>query len=247
MQEVAVYQSSAYLSSNTERGDPAMDDPRERVLDAALAHVPFDGWSEESLRRAARDADMAPAEARALFPRGPVDLALAFHRRGDAEMARRMAEEDREPTRLRDRVARAIWLRLDVADKEAVRRAATLFALPIHAADGARALWETADAIWTAVGDTATDGSWYSKRATLSGVYASVVLYWLGDESMAQQDTRAFINRRIDDVMRVERAKAAVNANPLGRLAMAGPNFVLSRIRKPSRPVSHPGSIGGRP
>ncbi len=224
-----------------------MDDPRDRVLDAALAHVPFDGWSDDTLRRAARDADMPLAEVRALFPRGAVDLAMAFHRRGDARLAARLAELDMGEMRYRDRVAKAIWLRLEAVDKEAVRRAATLFALPMHAADGARALWETADAIWTALGDTSTDGNWYSKRATLSGVYASVVLYWLGDDSMDQHETRGFIDRRIDDVMRIESAKSAVNANPLGRMIMAGPNFVLSRLRRPARTTGLPGSIGGRP
>lgn len=223
-----------------------MDDPRDRVLDAALMHVPFDGWSEETLRRSAKDADIPLAEARALFPRGPVDLAMAYHRRGDAGMARRVAEAEMEGLRYRERVALAIRLRLEAVDKEAVRRAATLFALPTHAADGARALWETADAIWTALGDTSTDGTWYSKRATLAGVYASVVLYWLGDESAEHEDTRAFVDRRIDDVMRVERAKSALAGNPLGRALMAGPNMVMSRLRRPARPAGFPGSVGGR-
>ena len=224
-----------------------MDDPKDRILDAALVHVPFDGWSEQTLKRAASDVDMPLSEARALFPRGAADLAMAFHRRGDAEMARRVREEDMAELTYSGRVARAIWLRLDSVDKEAVRRAATLFALPTHAADGARAVWETADAIWTALGDSSTDGNWYSKRATLSGVYASVVLFWLGDDSMEHQETKAFIARRIDDVMRIERFKTSVNANPLGRAVMAGPNFVLSRLRAPTRPPKgFPGSVGTR-
>ncbi len=224
-----------------------MDDPREKVLDAALAHVPFDGWSHDTLKRAAKDADMPLAEARALFPRGAVDLAMAYHRRKDAEMADRLREQDLADMRYRDKVTRAIRLRLDVADKEVVRRGATLFALPMHAGDGARALWETADAIWTALGDTSTDGNWYSKRATLSGVYASVVLYWLGDDSLDHQDTSAFIDRRIDNVMWVERTKTTLASNPVGRAMMAGPNFVLSRLRKPKGLGGFPGSMRGRP
>lgn len=224
-----------------------MDDPQNKILDAALAHVPFDGWSEQTLKRAASDVDMPLAEARALFPRGAVDLAMAFHRRGDAEMARRVREEDMAELTYSGRVARAIWLRLDSVDKEAARRAATLFSLPMHAADGARAVWGTADAIWNALGDTSTDGNWYTKRATLSGVYASAVLFWLGDDSVDHQETKAFIARRIDDVMRIERMKNAVNSNPVGRAVMAGPNFVLSRLRPPvRRPKGFPGSVGAR-
>ena len=224
-----------------------MDDPKDRILDAALTHVPFDGWSEQTLKRAAADVDMPLAEARALFPRGPVDLALAFHRRGDAEMARRVREESMADLSFSDKVARAIWLRLDSVDKEAARRAATLFALPTHAADGARAIWGTADAIWTALRDSSTDGNWYTKRATLAGVYGSTVLFWLGDSSMDHTETKAFIARRINDVMRFERVKSSVNANPLGRAVMAGPNFVMSRLRAPTRPAKgFPGSVGNR-
>ncbi len=93
--------------------------------------------------------------------------------------------------RYRDRVAPAVRFRLEAVDATRKRCGAgtTLFALPQHAADGARAIWGTADAIWTALGDTSRDVNWYTKRATLSGVYASTVLYWLGDDSIGHQAT----------------------------------------------------------
>ena len=77
------------------------------------------------------------------------------------------------------------------------------FALPHHAADGARAIWHTADTIWTALGDASRDFNWYSKRATLSAVYSSALLYWLGDATPAHTATREFVQRRIDNVMQV--------------------------------------------
>ena len=147
-------------------------DPMARLIEAALMHVPFDGWSEASFKAAAGDAGMTLPEARALCPRGAVDLALAFHAQGDAAMVARLAGTDLTALRYSDRVAFAVRTRLELVehDKEAVRRGVTLFALPMHAADGARALWQTADAIWTALGDTSDDLNWYTKRATLSGV-----------------------------------------------------------------------------
>ena len=142
-------------------------------------HVPFDGWSETSFRAAVSDAGVDPVVARGLFPRGAVDLAVAYHKRGDAEMLRRIDEADLEDIRFRDRVAFAVRARIEAAeDREAVRRGTTLFALPVYAPDGARLIWGTADAIWTALGDTSQDFNWYTKRATLSGVYSSTVLYW---------------------------------------------------------------------
>lgn len=211
-----------------------MPDQREAILDAALIHVAFDGWSEATLRKAAGDADVPLSDARAAFPRGAVDLALAYHRRGDDRMAERLAELEQDGLRMRERIARAIRIRIGVIeDKEAVRRGTTLFALPQHSADGARAVWGTADRIWTALGDTSQDMNWYTKRATLSGVYGSTVLYWLGDDSHEQQDTWGFVDRRIGDVMRIEKAKAAVQSNPVARAALAGPSWLMSRVRAP--------------
>ncbi len=222
-----------------------MSDPvKDAILDAALAHVPFDGWSEATLRAAIVDAGVAPGLARALFPRGAVDLALAFHYRGDALMVARLGAEDLGALRFRDRIARAVRLRLEVAeDKEAVRRGTTLFALPQHAVDGAKAIWGTADAIWNALGDTQKDFSWYTKRASLSGVYASTVLFWLGDDSTGHQATWDFLDRRIENVMQFEKFKAAVNDNALAKAVIAGPMAMLSGLRAPVVPKDMPGQF----
>jgi ubiquinone biosynthesis protein COQ9 len=225
-----------------ETGDDGMTAARDALLDAALLHVPFDGWSEATLRAAIADAGLAPGLARALFPRGAIDLALAYHARGDAAMVARLAATDLSALRFRERVAAAVRYRLEAAtDKEAVRRGTTLFALPMHAADGARAIWGTADAIWTALGDTSTDLNWYTKRATLSGVYGATVLFWLGDDSPGHQATWDFLDRRIGDVMQFEKAKAAVLDNPVARAMLAGHRKVMEKIRMPVRPDDLPG------
>ena len=209
------------------------DDIKDKVLEAALIHVPFDGWSDRTLAAAAAEAGVDATLARALFPRGGVDLALAYHARGDAEMAARLAAMDLSALRYRDRIAAAVRARLEIADQELVRRGTTLFSLPQHAGDGARAIWGTADRIWTTLGDTSTDVNWYTKRATLSAVYGSTVLYWLGDTSPGQQATWDFLDRRIDGVMQFEKLKAKVRENPLGKALMAGPVKLLESIRAP--------------
>lgn len=204
------------------------------LLDAALLHVPFDGWSDAAFRAAIRDVDVAPAVARGLFPRGAIDLAVAFHRRGDDAMVAALEGRDLSDLKFRDRVALAVRLRIEaVEDKEAVRRGVTLFALPMHAAEGAKLIWGTADRIWTTLGDTSRDINWYTKRATLSGVYSSTVLYWLGDDSLDSQATWASLDRRIDDVMQVEKVKAQVRKAPvLGKLVQNAESM-LSRVKPP--------------
>ncbi|MEO1677648.1 MAG: COQ9 family protein [Pseudomonadota bacterium] len=213
-----------------------LNEARERLLAAATMHVPFDGWSETTLRASIRDSGVDTALARAAFPRGAVDMALAFHEAGDRAMQRRLKVEDLTTLRFRDKIATAVRYRLEAAeDKEMVRRGSTLFALPVYAADGSRALWTTADRIWTALGDTSDDINWYTKRATLSGVYAATVLYWLGDTSEGDTATWAFLDRRIEDVMQFEKIKAQVNANPVLSRLFAGPIWLMGQVKAPRR------------
>ena len=208
---------------------------REALLDAALKTVAFDGWSEACFRSAARDAGMSLESARACCPRGALDLAVDFHRRGDDAMAERLETEDIDAMRYRDRVATAVRRRLEaVEDKEAARRSCALFALPQNAPEGARLIWGTADRIWASLGDDSADFNWYSKRATLSCVYAAAALYWLGDESPDRRDTWAFLDRRVEDVMRIGKVRAEIEKVPLLKRALVGPERLLSRIRPPS-------------
>lgn len=193
------------------------------------SHVPFDGWTNAALVRAAKDIGLSEAEAQALAPRGPIDLAAALHRVGDRNFAATFARTDVAGLRYSEKVARAVWLRLEAAgDRDVVRKATALFSLPQNAVEGATLMWQTADAIWTALGDTSRDLNWYSKRLILSGVYGSSVLYWLGDGSDGSE-TRAFIDRRIEDVMRFEKLKGSVRASKVtGPLARAFDRFAQS-------------------
>ena len=221
------------------------DTIRDQLLDAILPHVPFDGWSDAAFRAAIADLDMEKAVAEAACPRGAMDLAMAYHRRGDAAMVAAMKATDMSEMRFRDKVATALKLRIGALDdREAVRRASALFALPQNSAEGAKLIWETADHVWTTLGDTSTDVNWYTKRATLSGVWASTVLYWLGDESPAAADTLAFIDRRIDNVMQIEKAKASLNKNPITKPFMAFKDTLLKNVKAPdtSRFDNLPGS-----
>ncbi|WP_428927659.1 COQ9 family protein [Marinibacterium sp. SX1] len=211
------------------------DDIKSSILDAAMMHVAFDGWSEATLKAAIADAGVEPALARAVLPRGAVDLALAYHQRGDQQMLEAIRAMDMTEMKMRDKIIAAVRARLAVGDKEAVRRGMTLFALPQHAGDGAKALWATADLIWDTLGDSSDDVNWYTKRATLTAVLSSTVLYWLGDDSEGDEATWAFLDRRVGDVMQVEKLKAQVGDSPLLKPFMAGPNWLARQIRAPMR------------
>lgn len=186
-----------------------MDKAKICLIRALLPHVPFDGWGEKALGRAAADTGMDAGEASLLLPdvAAQLDGWLALM---DADMTVALSTESFEKLKVREKIATAIRTRLELAEphREAVRRAASLFALPRHAGLSARTLWRTADAIWRLAGDSSTDFNHYSKRAIASAVYSATLLYWLQDDSEGRADTWAFLSRRIDGVMRIEKLKA---------------------------------------
>lgn len=217
----------------------------DAMVTAAARLAVFDGWGEATFAAAARDAGLDIAAARRLFPRGPIDLAQAFHLRGDAALAAHLEKTDLSALRYSQRVAHAVMARLEIAalDREAVRRAAAFFALPIHAATGSRCIWNTADTIWTALGDNSRDANWYTKRMILSGVYSAALLYWLGDDSPDTEKTRAFVDRRIAGVMAFEKAKARIKDTRAYQAFRAGPGRIFDSIRAPGAapPADLPG------
>ena len=162
-----------------------LEDLRRRLLEAALTHAAFDGWSPLLLRRAAADIDVSQAEAENTFPRGARDLLEYFSSETDRAMLDALEQTDLESLKVRERVSLAVQTRLDLLlpHREAVRRGLSFLALPQNAALGTQLLWRTADAIWWAAGDSATDHNYYSKRTLLVGVYSSTLLVWLDDQS----------------------------------------------------------------
>jgi ubiquinone biosynthesis protein COQ9 len=187
---------------------PLAESERDRLIEAMLPEVAFDGWSHAVLRAAVKQIEMPAEEALALFPRGAPDLVAAFSRWADHRMLDAYEAAAHEGGRS-VRVKRAVELRFEVVApwREAVRRALSVLAMPPHAALGARLLYETVDGIWYAVGDTATDFSFYTKRATLVGVYSAALMYWLEDRSEDFAETRAFIDRRLADVAMIGKAR----------------------------------------
>ncbi len=211
-----------------------IDPAKHLLLEEMLQHVPFDGWSQKALDESARAIGMSPEIVKALCPRGAVDLAATYHQIGNDKMVAALRKADLTAMKYRERVAFALRARLDaVPDKEAVRAASALFALPHHAAEGARLIWGTADAIWTALEDKSDDLNWYTKRAILSGVWGSTVLYWLGQADDTATD--AFIDRRIEDVMRFETFKRKVNDSALLKPFTTPLNKLVGMVKAPSR------------
>lgn len=213
--------------------DLTLDEMRE-VLAAALPnHAAFDGWSEQALAMAAADTGIDPAVARLAFPGGAMDMIDAWFAHVDAQMLAALPPERLSAIKIRERITALVEARIDavIPNLEALRRAAQILVQPLNVARAAKLGWRAADVMWRAAGDTATDYNHYTKRALLSGVYGSTVTVLLADDSENHADTRAFLRRRIENVMQFEKAKARFSHSAPDRLSLAR---FLGRLRYPT-------------
>jgi len=206
---------------------------RDRILEAALVHVPFDGWTAKAAEAAGADLGLPPGRARIVFPGGPSDMVAAYIAFADARMLRTLEGRGLHNLKIRDRITLAVRTRLEQAatEREAVRRALGILGQPQNVALAARTLWNTADAMWRAAGDSSTDYNHYTKRLTLGGVHASTLLIWLDDESDDFADSWAFLDRRIGNVMRFEKTKAQFLSS---RERLPSLSRFLGRLRYPA-------------
>jgi len=188
----------------------SLDALRLQLAPAVAEAAVFDGWSEAAVAAAAQANGIDPAAAQFAFKGGAMDMIAAWIARIDADMVRDMPAQDLAPLPIRERIRRLIQYRLDAvaANREGLRRALVIMASPRHAARSFKLGWSSADAMWRLAGDTATDYNHYTKRLTLGGIYAATLSVFAADESAGQAETRAFLDRRIDGVMRFEKTKA---------------------------------------
>jgi ubiquinone biosynthesis protein COQ9 len=190
--------------------DMTLDELRPVLVEAMLPHVPFDGWGRAALEAAATDIGILPATARLVFPGGAAQMVEAHVALADARMRDALDTPEFRALKVREKITAAIRTRLEQAapHKEAARRAANILAQPRNAPLAARLSWQTADSIWRLAGDTATDFNHYSKRTLAAAVYSATLLYWLADDSDGHEASWAFLDRRIANVMQIEKAKA---------------------------------------
>lgn len=198
----------------------------ERTLDELrLALAPqiaraavFDGWSEPALARAAAAEGVDLAVARLAFPGGPMDMIDAWIESTDERMRQAFGDGRLQRMKVRDRIRALLGFRLDslAGQEEALRRALAIQAMPRNLSRALKMGWRGADRMWRLAGDTATDYNHYTKRALLAGIYASALVLLVDDKSEGKADTHAFVDRRIDDVMKFEKAKGRVLAKREG-------------------------------
>jgi ubiquinone biosynthesis protein COQ9 len=181
------------------------------ILSAATPYIPANGFTHKTLSLGARDAGYIDASTN-LFPRGEFELVRWWLYRERTALAARcgeiegfQAESGTKELGVGQKVKALTWSRL-LANRPINTRwqeALALMALPSNIPPSLRELHALSDEIWYLSGDVSVDSSWYTKRASLSTIYAASELFMTTDQSTEFKDTRDFLERRFRDVAAV--------------------------------------------
>ena len=216
-----------------ERPPSPLELVRRELALAVAENAVFDGWGAKAVESAAAQLGIDRSKALLAMPKTKAGLVDAYIQGVDRELEIRLPKPELASMKIRARIRALVWTRLEIMGpaREAVRSALAILASPQNLALGARIGWRSADLMWRLAGDTATDFNHYTKRVTLGAVYASTLLAWIDDDSEGWSDTAAFLDRRIDDVMRFEKWKAEWRRSG-DRLSVTR---FLGRLRYPPR------------
>ena len=219
--------------------DLTLDELRLALAPAIADSAIFDGWTETALVAAAEMEGVDPALVRLAFKRkgrqaDAMGMVTAWIESIDAAMARDLPQEVLATRKIREKIRDLVLYRLDAVagQEEAMRRALAIGSMPQNVRASLRGAWHSADIMWRLAGDTATDYNHYTKRAILSSLYSATLLVWLDDESEDKAETRAFLDRRIENVMQFEKTKAQWLGG--GERDRFSPARMLGRLRYPA-------------
>ncbi len=213
---------------------PSLDALRLQLAPGIADAAAFDGWTKLAVSNAAAAAQSDPDSALYAFAGGAMTMIEAWVHSVDTAMAAALPPEYLVTLKIRERIRTLVQFRLDAVahQKEALRRALAIMAMPQNAGRSLQLGWHSADAMWRLAGDTATDYNHYTKRLTLGSIYAATLAVYVDDTSPGHADTRAFLERRIEGIMKFEKAKARL-LKP--RDEQFSPARLLGRLRYPAR------------
>lgn len=214
--------------------DPTLDEIRLALAPAIASNAAFDGWSKAAVDMAASQIGVDADVANLAVKGGAMEMIDAWIDSIDIEMANRLPADKLAKMKIRERITELLWTRLQIMmpNRESLRRAMAIMAMPQNLPRASKTGWRSADRMWRLAGDNASDFNHYTKRMTLSAVYGSLLLTFANDESDDFADSRAFLERRIDNVMQFEKAKFQAKAR---RENMPSLSRFIGRLRYPPK------------
>ncbi len=184
-----------------------------KLLDIFLKNASFNGWNNQTLEKSAQQCGFNKGYLSLLFPNQIKDLTSFFYNKKNDELISLYKEKSNLITaKTTERIIYLIELKFSLYNpiREAIRSLFSYNILPQNLFSAQKALWNICDLIWFLANDKSTDFNYYTKRGLLAYVYSTTMLFWLDDTSPNFEQTKLFIRKQINKVLKVGKTKSEI-------------------------------------
>jgi len=209
------------------------------ILESSLQKVKTFGWTVEALSTGAEENGL-PGIAHGMFPDGPVELVNYFIEKCNIEMIQKLSSMNLQQVTMKERLRTILQMRLEMLLPYSSNwsQALSVMGQPQNLPKSLHGLALLIDEILHQCGDKSTDFDWYTKRALVTGIYVTTELYLLTDATRNKQDTWDYLDRRIDDFLRMSTLK--VDLEKTVSMLGSGVFSLVQNFIKPPTPTITP-------
>ena len=182
-------------------------------MDCLANHIVFDGWMEQALLAAVEECNLPIGEVTAQFETYPDDLLILFAEQIENQLVKEVAALRDQPMRFHEKVIES-YMQCFLAFKghrQAWVRAKGLLIYPRYQRLALQLIANQVDQLWRAFGDKSLDFNFYSKRLLLGSAIIPTLTVYLEDESEELDETRAFLTRRIQAILKIPSFMASLS------------------------------------
>lgn len=215
-QEYHQQQQQNEQTYNNENSNFSEEKLKKQVLENSLKHISEYGFTKEALTKGALDTGLSSAAVNGMFQNGAFELIDYFYKKSNENLSTYLENliKEGQIKKKNELIRSAILYRLSLIQpliRHWPEAMATQSFYPSNAVQSIENLLRLCDEIWHLVGDKSTDLNWYSKRLTLAVIYKSTEIFMIQDKSDNFVDTVRFLDNRLDDLGKFNKASQEVS------------------------------------
>jgi len=170
----------------------SLDKKRLELINLAKKTVSKYGWNDSLFEKISFNNRINPEELFILFPDGYKQMLKLSLDYLNYELENICNQYDFKRIPVHKRIKKIIIIKINLMkkNKDFYRRTFYFLLLPINYKLLTAYLYKSVDLMWYLSGDNSTDFNFYTKRMILSGVYSSVILHFISNDSLLETEKK---------------------------------------------------------
>ncbi len=190
----------------------SIESEKSLLREKFIENLPFEGWNASTLERASRELGFPKGYSDILYPAGFREFSKEFADICNKEAIKKAKDAGLNGMKTAQKAEELIYQKVRIyhtklRTKEAFKKLISYSIFPNSAVTTVRNIFSFSSEAWYEMGDTSTDFSYYTRRASFSAIYSKAALYSLDDDSLNLEKTRNYIKKSIDGLMKFHKLK----------------------------------------